>query len=57
MDVLRACAYLDLINGVPADRRIAAAGANQTTAPAPLRRVDGSCLTRTMTCDRGEALR
>ena len=34
MDVLRACAFLDLINGMPARERIAAAE-QQTTAPTP----------------------
>jgi hypothetical protein len=44
MDVLRACAFLDLINGVPANRRIAAAGQPDDSA-CPCGECDGSCLT------------
>ena len=44
MDVLRACAFLDLINGVPANRRIAAAGQPDEGA-CTCGECDGSCLT------------
>jgi len=44
MDVLRACAFLDLINGVPANRRIAAAGQADDSA-CPWGECAGSCLT------------
>ena len=41
MDVLRACAYLDLINGMPAAERIAAAERQDDDATAHLQAVDG----------------
>jgi hypothetical protein len=64
MDVLRACAFLDLINGLPADGRIAAAEQpddSRQAAPrdCPCAECDGSCQTdddldRSGQCDDDE---
>ena len=64
MDVLRACAFLDLINGLPADGRIAAAERPDDSPQAdprdcPCAECDGSCQTdddldRSGQCDDDE---